>query len=71
VNQPSFVAEVCRVSDLQATGQNIKWHDVSTGVTALPSTTPLLSGTHTCYSTQTIECTESATRFEVSVSVTD
>lgn len=51
------------------TGQNIRWYDVATGGSALPSTTLLQSGTHTYYATQTIDCTESASRLAVTVTV--
>jgi hypothetical protein len=64
---PGAGATVAQLTTL--TGQNIRWYDVATGGTALPSTTLLQSGTHTYYATQTIDCTESASRLAVTVTV--
>ncbi|MEI8115037.1 MAG: IPT/TIG domain-containing protein [Bacteroidia bacterium] len=54
------------VASLQATGSNIRWYADASGGTALASSTALVNGTH-YYATQTVSCTESATRFDVSV----
>jgi hypothetical protein len=58
------------VADLVATGgtgSTIRWYNVATGGTALASSTALQAGTY--YATQTIDCTESATRLAVTVTV--
>jgi hypothetical protein len=54
------------ITDLTATGTNIQWYSVSTGGTALSSTSALVSGT-TYYASQTISGCESATRLAVIV----
>jgi serine protease AprX len=54
------------VANLVATGTNIKWYDVATGGTALPTTTALVTGTY--YATQTVDGVESL-RATVSVTV--
>lgn len=54
------------VASLLATGSSIKWYDVPTCGTALVPATVLVNGTKYCAS-QTISCTESASRFEVTV----
>ena len=58
------------VADLTATvtGSNIRWYTTSGGATALSPTTVLSAGTY--YATQTIDCTESASRLAVAVSLT-
>jgi hypothetical protein len=56
------------VSNLTATGTNIKWYATSTGGTALASTTALVSGT-TYYASQTVNACESTTRLAVIVSL--
>jgi len=48
-------------------GQNIRWYAGATGGNALPVSTVLSSGTY--YATQTVSCTESATRLAVTVTV--
>ncbi len=54
------------VADLAATGQNIRWYTASSGGTALAPSTALENGTY--WASQTIDCTESATRVAVTVS---
>jgi serine protease AprX len=54
------------VANLVATGTEIKWYDVSTGGTALATTTALATGTY--YATQTVDGTESL-RTSVAVTV--
>jgi hypothetical protein len=56
------------VASLQATGQNIRWYSASSGGTALSASTVLVNGNH-YYATQTIDCTESASRFDVTVTL--
>jgi hypothetical protein len=68
VNQPSFVAPAFHVSDLQATGINIKWYAASTGGSALASNTVISNGT-TYYASQTVNGVESASRLSVTVSI--
>ena len=50
-------------------GQNIRWYTAASGGTALTPATALLSGTHTYYASQTVDCTESASRVAVAVTV--
>lgn len=57
------------VANLAATGASIRWYTESSGGTYLDDTTPLQSGTHTYYASQTVNCTESANRLAVSVTV--
>ena len=54
------------VASIQATGSSIRWYLASSGGTALASSTALISGTH-YFASQTISCTESATRLDVTV----
>jgi len=56
------------VASLQATGSNIRWYAAASGGTSLATSTVLVNGTH-YYATQTISCTESATRLEVVVTI--
>jgi len=56
------------VSNLSATGSNIKWYAASSGGVALLSTVPLVDGNH-YYATQTVSGCESDTRFDVTVSL--
>ncbi|MEI6576041.1 MAG: hypothetical protein WCO63_07695 [Bacteroidota bacterium] len=57
------------VAFLQATGTNIKWYATSSGGTALnPATTYLVAGTH-YFASQTINCSESASRLDVTVTL--
>jgi hypothetical protein len=58
------------VASLAATGTDIKWYNAVTGGSALPSSTPLINGTH-YYATQTISGCESSTRFDVTASVSN
>lgn len=58
------------VADLKATGTAIQWYDVSTGGTALATSTPLTDGTH-YYASQTISGCESTTRLNVTVTFTN
>lgn len=68
VNQPSFVAPDFHVSDLQATGSNIKWYAASSGGNALASNTVISNGT-TYYASQTVNGVESASRLAVTASL--
>lgn len=56
------------VANLSASGSNIRWYLASSGGPALPSSTLLVNGTH-YWASQTIDCTESATRWEVTVTL--
>ena len=56
------------VSSLQATGSSIRWYAASNGGTALATSTVLVDGTH-YYASQTVNCTESATRLDVTVAI--
>jgi len=56
------------ISNLAITGTNIKWYDVATGGSALPSSTLLINGS-AYYASQTINSCESSGRFKVTVSV--
>ncbi len=56
------------VGSLQATGSNIRWYPSSSGGTPLSAGTLLMNGNH-YYATQTIDCTESATRFDVTATI--
>ena len=64
---PGAGASVAQLTVL--TGQSIRWYLASSGGTALPSTTLLQSGSHTYYASQTVSCTESASRVAVTVTV--
>jgi hypothetical protein len=57
------------VASLQATGSAIRWYAAESGGTALSTSTTLVNGTH-YWATQTISCTESATRLDVTANVT-
>ena len=57
------------IASLQATGSGIRWYTTATGGSALASSTALVNGSH-YYATQTISCTESATRLDVTANVT-
>jgi hypothetical protein len=56
------------LTSLQATGSSIRWYSSASGGTALATSTVLVNGTH-YFASQTISCTESATRFEVTVTL--
>jgi hypothetical protein len=56
------------VTSLTATGANIRWYATSIGGTELAGSTILINGTH-YWATQTVSCTESATRMEVTVTI--
>jgi len=58
------------VADLAASGTGIQWYAVSSGGTALATTTALVNGTH-YYASQTITGCEGTTRFDVVVSIYD
>ena len=57
------------VSNLSATGTAIQWYDVSSGGSALTSTTALVNATY--YASQTVAVCESDTRLAVTVTVAD
>jgi len=69
VNAPSFTATVRHVSDLTATGSNIKWYAAALGGTALASTDVLPNGTSNYYASQTVNEVESTARFHVVATV--
>ena len=69
VNAPSFTATVRHVSDLTATGSNIKWYADASGGTALLSTDVLPDGTSNYYASQTVNDVESTARFHVVATV--
>jgi hypothetical protein len=56
------------VASLQATGSGISWYAASTGGTSLATSTVLVNGTH-YYASQTVDCTESASRLDVTAIV--
>ncbi len=56
------------VANLTATGSNIQWYAASTGGSPLVSTTSLTNGT-SYFASQTISGCESATRFQVTVTI--
>jgi hypothetical protein len=56
------------VADLTATGTGIQWYTVAIGGAALVSTTALVNGA-SYFASQTVSGCESATRFEVAVTV--
>ena len=64
VNTPSFVPSVRHVSDLQATGSNLKWYSAPTGGTLYSGTDVLVNGNH-YYASQTVNGAESLTRLDV------
>ncbi|MEI7587533.1 hypothetical protein [Runella sp.] len=57
-----------KVSDLLATGTNIKWYDAASTGNFLAATTALVNGT-TYYATQTVSGTESTQRLAVNVTI--
>ncbi|MGD0755428.1 MAG: hypothetical protein ABR927_10255, partial [Bacteroidales bacterium] len=57
------------LASIVITGTLIKWYAASSGGSALPNTTPLVTGT-TYYASQTISGCESDTRLAVAVTVT-
>jgi hypothetical protein len=57
-------AQAPTVASLQATGTGIKWYSVSTGGTALSTSTLLVNGNH-YYASQTVNGIESTTRLDV------
>jgi hypothetical protein len=69
VNTTSFTPIVRHVSDLTATGENIKWYAAASGGTALASTDVLPTGTTHYYASQTVNSVESAARLDVTVTV--
>jgi len=56
------------VANLVATGANIKWYTQATGGTALASSTALTNGTY--YASQTVNSCESASRAQITVTIT-
>ncbi|GEL10607.1 hypothetical protein FGL01_13460 [Flavobacterium glycines] len=64
----SFCSGNPKVSDLTATGTGINWYSVSTGGSALASTTVLTNGTH-YYASQTVSGCESSSRLDVTAIV--
>jgi len=56
------------LADLTVTGSNIRWYSASSGGDLLPSST-LLGNNVTYYASQTINCSESATRLGVVVTI--
>jgi hypothetical protein len=72
VTQPSFVAAVPKISNLQATGSSgdaiIKWYDAATGGSVLEASVALENGS-TYYASQTINGVESTARFAVTATI--
>ncbi|MEI6576038.1 MAG: hypothetical protein WCO63_07680 [Bacteroidota bacterium] len=69
-DSPQTPGAGARVSNLTTlTGTNIRWYLTASGGTALEPTTSLSSGTNTYYATQKIDCTESATRLAITVTI--
>ena len=56
------------VAKLTATGTGIKWYSASSGGTSLPTSTPLVNGSH-YYASQTVSGCESTSRFDVTVTI--
>jgi len=52
------------VASLQATGSGIRWYAAASGGTSLATSTVLVNGTH-YYASQTVDCTESAGRLDI------
>lgn len=69
INQSFCEADLTRISNLLASGQEIKWYESATAATALPATT-LLQNNTTYFATQTVLGCES-TRTQVAVSLTE
>jgi hypothetical protein len=69
VDPPSFVPAVRHVSDLAATGENIKWYAAASGGTALAGTDVLPAGTTHYYASQTVNGVESTARLDVTAMV--
>lgn len=67
-NQSFCSSQSPKVSDLNATGTNVKWYSSSTGGNALAANTLLVNGT-TYYATQTVNGCESTYRVPVLVSL--
>ena len=57
------------VASLVATGTAIKWYSAASGGAAMSTTTTLVNGSH-YYATQTVSTCESATRLNVTVTIT-
>lgn len=56
------------LAEMAVIGSNIRWYSAATGGSALPASTSAVIGT-TYYATQTVDCTESATRLDVTVTL--
>ena len=69
VNAPSFTPAVRHVSDLTATGQNIKWYAAASGGSALTSTDVLPTGTTHYFASQTVNNVESTARLDVTATI--
>jgi len=63
----SFIDQAT-VADLEATGSNIQWYAAASGGSALVSTTALVDGA-SYFASQTVSACESASRFEVEVTI--
>ncbi|MCF8274149.1 MAG: gliding motility-associated C-terminal domain-containing protein [Flavobacteriaceae bacterium] len=66
-SSPQEFCDSALVSDLLATGTDIKWYDVASGGTPLADTTPLVDG-QIYYASQTIDC-ESSIRASVTATI--
>jgi len=66
----SLVAQTPTVSDLSPKGLGIKWYSLSFGGTLYTGSEELVNGQH-YYASQTVNCTESANRLAVRVTVTN
>ncbi|MEG0925194.1 DUF7948 domain-containing protein [Chryseobacterium sp.] len=68
LNQTFCATNIPKISDIQITGQNIKWYDATGNI--LPVTTPLVNG-QTYYASQTINSCESGkTAIQVTINIT-
>ncbi|MDR6761265.1 hypothetical protein J2Y38_001474, partial [Flavobacterium sp. 2755] len=59
------------IASIQVNESNVVWYNVSTGGTAIPSTTALTTGTYYGAATDAITGCESSVRLAIAVSVTD
>lgn len=66
LNQYFCKKENATLSNIQISGQNIKWYDTNTAAAALPNTT-LLENNRTYYASQTIGCESDRTAISVKV----
>lgn len=65
----NLAAQTPTIANLTVTGSNIQWYSASTGGVQLDPSTILVNGTH-YYASQTVNCTESANRLDITVNIT-